>query len=795
MRAAAASSPSPTDRDALLAAASNGRGSVDESEMSRMGTEYQRVQSDDIAPRVQRLASSPLDFITGRLETDFKEGCVSLEHDCYSIAVLDNTPAWAAVALPMLSATGQILLLYFMAFANDENMFDEGHWLEPKSSHGNVKIMKVIGILIALFKVSTEVHHAQALFRALTIGEIRGHARRLCGWWSLMMQYVMAILVLFVVTSVVLAGQSCTFIMSKIFSTFVIVDMDNLMARFLEVVWRLHFHIKVDTELCATWRTRERLVGGMSVRLCFLVLPATFILCEVGFSLLYNTPPHTVLMHGYVSNHMPPMMLTPLVDGCCPPLRIALSAKAGEQTEALGTSVYNYSVMFLAPLGSPPPVVRWIALEAGSEPHAASSLQVWEGRDGDGNWALNMGGARSHRVQAGAYLQDHGYARQTYLAVQQRKALYQTMLPFEAIFSVTGLKTYGSAYRIYAVAQNPETQALAKSPVASATLVTSVCAQRCLSCEMSGSGRCDRCVQGTHRTSQGLCMPCPENCLLCEESAAIYGFSTAIGSFEGRFLAQMPCDVGGCNEGYGLTSDGVCKRCSIANCLSCDGDTSTCRQCRRGHGIGANGTCLPCAHERCICIEAGQCDLCETGWGFTSNGTCAACQEGCAMCEFAHDGICESCRSGFGFDDDGRHCKQCLPHCMSCNVSGPAGCDFCQSGFGFDVSQKRCSRCTPEHCLECDGSVPYKCTRCEYGFGVTHEGQCDTCGADCKRCDAVGRCKLCHSSFTVSDGVCKMCGDRCQNCSVSGPARCDNCWPGYVIEPNSRTCMPHGAVF
>merc|ERR1712232_191096 len=90
------------------------------------------------------------------------------------------------------------------------------------------------------------------------------------------------------------------------------------------------------------------------------------------------------------------------------------------------------------------------------------------------------------------------------------------MMPFEATFVVEALKAYGFVYRVYVVAQNMKTLALAPQPAVSNTLITSLCALGCESCKLAGPGLCDRCSAGMRRDQWGLCKPCPDHCTRCD---------------------------------------------------------------------------------------------------------------------------------------------------------------------------------------------------------------------------------------------------------------------------------------
>eukprot|EP00927_Polykrikos_kofoidii_P006212 TRINITY_DN12523_c0_g1_i1.p1 TRINITY_DN12523_c0_g1~~TRINITY_DN12523_c0_g1_i1.p1 ORF type:complete len:837 (+),score=123.57 TRINITY_DN12523_c0_g1_i1:47-2512(+) len=767
---------------------------------------YQPVEVGDTefgkTPLEEALSGEGLHHSSVGSSRDVSKDTLSLENDCYSMSVIDNVPAVASFALPALSALGQFLVLYFMAFAQN-HLFDEGHWLEPISMHSNLNIMKFVAILVSLFKVSTELQHAEALFQAVTIGDIGGSdRRRLCGWFALILQYVVALSVLFVSTSVVLAGFKTVVILTSIFSVFIIVDMDNLLARFVGMSRDLRFVVRIDPELVLARHRRELESGVVRRRFCPVSLPVGIIVLEGFIAVVCNSPPLTILRHGFVSNDDAPEMIADVSHGCCPPILVGTDNVA-EVRAGLGS--YNYSILLLASPDSPPPRVHWLVLEASHRLQMPTSLQVLEGVDADGNPAALRGSVLSSRVQASYWLQcmapffqEGSLARTSpmheYALITGQKQLYERYVPFAASFLINGLASDGNSYQIYAVAQNPNTLALARQPVISDPLITSVCAPRCESCAKAGPGRCDQCKAGSHRSIDAMCMPCPENCLECGQWVLpgvgwFVGDVSPLSSPLSLSQSSMPCDEDGCANGYGLHSSGNCQRCLVESCLKCDYDQAVCQKCQLGWGLNStNGTCAPCSHERCACLKAGECDACEAGWGFTKHGICAKCEEGCSLCQRADK--CDRCSDGYG-PLEGR-CKLCPLQCKSCNKSGVGKCDECRPGYGYKEVSRSCVECLPKNCMHCDGDRPKVCLGCETGFGLAPGGACETCGGFCLRCDAAGFCKACEEGFALSEGVCWSCADRCAGCEKAGPGKCDVCYPGYVLDTQTKTCFPQG---
>ncbi|CAE8742990.1 unnamed protein product, partial [Polarella glacialis] len=611
---------------------------------------------------------------------------------------------------------------------------------------------------------------AQQLCRALIVGEFDQEFHRVCGWWALLLQYGMALCVLFVSQSVVLGAQTCVNCFMKIFSVFVIVDMDNLAARFLEGLFHLDFEVKVNIDRVLAIRRKGGLVGGLSVRIIFLLIPV-MIICMTGVvSVYFNTLPLTLLKFGRVENRDPPKMLIDSEGGCCPPsLEIQHSGPTGMSA--------NCSVLLLAmmpPRGSAtPPRVHWVALEAASTPKTPSSFQVLEGRDADNNPAAFSGSADSAKTEANFWLQTHKYASRVYYQMLKREQLYKRTIPFQASFFLDGLEATDTHYVVFVTAQNPDSRALAERPAQSAELLTSSCAPFCENCDLRGPRMCDegRCMPGTHYHA-GRCFPCTSNCEVCELNE-MQSDADAI-----------PCDYGGCTAGFGK-KDGECLPCEATGCQDCDAELSRCTLCKAGLGLDVNGTCQECAAPHCRCFSYGGCEECEEGWGPAGNGTCAECKTGCKSCRFS-DKECTDCLPGYVLGN--WMCEGCMLHCTNCSANGINSCDECRPGFSFNPQIGQCSECKVEHCKKCSGEEQGKCSECEKGFGLTEGGLCEACGLFCARCGSISDCSVCQAGYVAVKGRCWGCADRCSSCDVAGYARCDLCLDGFLLQ--NQTCTP-----
>lgn len=710
---------------------------------------------------------------------------IELQADCYSIAAVEDCRLVPAVLLPLASAIAQLLVLYFLAFSS-ENRFDEGLWLQPFSTNVSLNMLKVIATLVSLFKASTEMLHARQLCRALIVGEFHQPHNWICGYWALVLQYAMALSVLFVSLSLVIGSRTPSGCVLKIFSVFVTVDMDNLAAKFIEAFWGIDFCVQVHDDRVEdlAWGKRPTVgqIGGLLVNILFFYVPVGCILVTSCAAALSNTLPLTLISNGVVSNIAPPKMINALDGDCCRP-NCTLRAVQPNSGLSADCSVLLLGLPLPGATFAVPPHVYWVAFEAQSQPRPPSSLQVVEGFNGDGIASPISGNDKAKPAQANYWLQLNGYRSTTYQRLLVEEKLYKHSVPFEVHFSLDGLAA-GAEYRVYVSAQNPMTKALSPVPAASDLLRTSACPPLCASCDISGPQFCDRCSPATYRNSMGTCTPCTENCVQCNDKDALWRQTFELLESPPDVI---PCDLRGCERGFGV-EEGHCKKCKVDACLNCDDNNSLCQHCEDGFGFDLTmGSCQQCSSIHCRCSAKGGCDFCVSGYGLSPNGTCVACAEGCDECLFAHD-ECKGCALGWG--KSGPKCVRCPQHCVDCLKSGPNGCDSCRSGYGFSGRRQLCEACEPEHCETCDGEDPKSCRKCKHGYGLTPGGLCDTCGESCLRCGSVDACSECELRFALKDGQCWGCADGCDACQSAGPGLCDQCTQGFQLNGRLRTCHP-----
>lgn len=332
------------------------------------------------------------------------------------------------------------------------------------------------------------------------------------------------------------------------------------------------------------------------------------------------------------------------------------------------------------------------------------------------------------------------------------------------------------------------------------------------SCEECSS-KCEDCVSfiTCNKCSSGylflLDRCCPNNCLACDS------LSQCSQCFEGYLLSSDKiCDS--CLPGY-YNSSGVCKKC-LNQCIYCDSDIS-CDTCGVGFYSQIDrccpNNCLLCSttsfcakcNEGYSLSTEGLCDTCIAGY-YNSSGTCVKCYSNCLSCP--SNSICNLCSSGYNIMSD----RCCPNNCLSCNTSSfcsqcsigyalsTAGkCDSCNQGYyalgdlclpcasnclicGSETKCFSCSsgflnfgdRCCPSNCLYC--SLSSSCLQCDTRFKLSSDGICDSCSighylsnndclpclTNCEDCTNSTACITCRSGYSLSNGICN--NGQCSNC-------------------------------
>jgi len=737
------------------------------------------------APLVRPSAREP--GISGA-EQDDAEEVIELGQNGYTLVLVSGS-LWLFATL-CCAAFGQLGVLWLVAMSSPEYFFESGQWIVPKSDFWAVNAMKIFSLCLTLFRVTGEFKDATKMCRVVT-HDLKTPLRLnqlIMGASAFMMQYVVAVLVLFMAIHLILACTTPIGTIGKLWVVYMVLEFDNHLCNFILYLcfqhnrfeWKAtvlhntpHSRRQEEWHICEGWL------------LCYWI-PVGIGLFIVGLSVGFDICPLTRLHYGLVRNTDPVLMLSSnlgLLGGCCPPQVTWNERLAGEEHTPA-----NMSVPCLSP-SAEPPVVYYVVLPDGKT--APSSLQVMEGRGGDNNHALKYGKVTTSELQLRWWLSVHGFSHlNIYEALQGGGAgglgLYSSNSPFVAQWEIEDFP-WDSRVRVYATAVNPETGALSPTPVVSAVILRQLCPARCSQCTAHG-GECWKCERG-FALLHGRCQACAAGCEACDVAGP------------GR------CDQGHCAPGLGWASGGAaCLPCAGGSaCRSCDmslqfaeAATGTsqelpCKECSNGRGLAENGTCLTCETPGCLsCPTITRCKECLNGYALVAEKIgnssekithCKICAAHCSRCTKLGPGNCdpEMCETGYSLSPTGQ-CAVCAVHCLNCTRAGPGNCDKgqCKPFYGLQ-GRARCSKCLVDHCQVCD-SAPDVCDACSEGFGLTPEKSCEVCAASCKRCTEVGDCAECDPRFGLQGGECFACADQCAQCLVAGPGRCDpgNCTDGWV---------------
>ncbi|CAJ1399432.1 unnamed protein product [Effrenium voratum] len=737
------------------------------------------------------------------VEPEVEEEVVDLSHTCYNLIFVSGR---ASVLAPMLAvAAGQFGMLWIVGWTSPEYFFESGQWIVPISDYWSVNAMKCLSMLLTLFRVSGEFKDAAKLYRVLTHRPAVHMTlqQRILGFGAFLLQYLVAVVVLLMAIQLILASTTPIATIGKLWVVFATLDFDNYLCNFILFIF--------DCEHAFDWgvslsRRSVRRLGGPPCRTWLLIYwaPVGVALLCVCLSVYFNICPLTAVHYGPVENLEPVLMLTSamgLPQSCCAP---QVHIPPADVDHGVQVSVPCVTTSEASSQNAAPEVYYVVVPDGRPSP---SSLQVMDGRGGDGNRGLRYGQVTARPLQMRWWLTSHGFEPTVYDVMRKSGTgglgLYQSNFPNLAEWKIQDFP-WGARARIFVTAVNPSTGALSPLPVQSAVIMRKVCSSHCLRCDSEGA--CLECDAGfvlqeaASTVSLGtrlfkICAPCGLGCAKCNAAGAGH------------------CDAGGCLPGHGL-ADKVCLPCAGTPCLSCDqagagmaplvlsdaeeskqqekdGLTPSaavratelpCRSCPATFGLGENGRCQPCQVQGCRnCPELGMCQACKEGATLRispGNGSflqeCLLCAEHCARCELLGEGRCdpEQCHPGFSLTPTGV-CAPCSMHCSNCTKAGPGHCDLgsCRPGYGLQGAAG-CSKCQVEGCDVCDS---YGCDVCREGFGLTPDRSCEACATACKRCTGAGGggCAECVPGFGLEAGHCSACADQCEHCEEMGPGQCD----------------------
>ncbi|EFO63230.1 High cysteine membrane protein Group 1 [Giardia lamblia P15] len=328
------------------------------------------------------------------------------------------------------------------------------------------------------------------------------------------------------------------------------------------------------------------------------------------------------------------------------------------------------------------------------------------------------------------------------------------------------------------------------------------------------SNVCTECFYGNKADETAECPPpvCADNCISCTQAGHNF------------------CDV--CQEGFRLTADLKCARCSDENCLTCADDVAVCTRCQYGFRISSSGTCIQCGLgckvcNESMCIECSNaahsigidgisCDAecpshstpvsddntsrCVCNDGYIPELEARLCVEepkicplGC-ICETAP--ICNGCADGFFEKDPNRidsgRCHSCALTTDSQGGQTTTGCKTCR----LVEDTVLCNECLPNYKLYDSNGVIHCMKTCPSG---THDtgSHCVKCLTNnCMQCNTdKAACEMCVREYYLWENECISCNSlECAECGLSNI--CTKCMSTKKCNacaiPHCRTCNALG---
>lgn len=324
-----------------------------------------------------------------------------------------------------------------------------------------------------------------------------------------------------------------------------------------------------------------------------------------------------------------------------------------------------------------------------------------------------------------------------------------------------------------------------------------------------------------NKKNEGVCEPCPANCLLC---------------YQGLKNKKI---CGFCNNGFYMTSDKRCLPCK-ENCSKCQGPTveqcnypengffynsisktidkckiegcakcpnkNECSNCLKGFYIAKRESkddkvtgveCKACNIENCsFCTEAEdqikklkflKCTHCDSKFGLV-NGKCEKCPDKCVFCK-ENTSTCSLCAKGYTMNEKNNTCeKNKIEHCS--DMKDEEDCKFCDMHY-FMESSKICKTCASKvaNCKKCKFiEDKFSCYGCKIGFYKDANENCQKCGDNCNHCDEK-LCYVCEDKYFFNNKTkkCQKCEiDKCNDCSDVDV--CKDCRRGFYFNSETKKC-------
>ncbi|XP_048188153.1 proprotein convertase subtilisin/kexin type 5 isoform X5 [Perognathus longimembris pacificus] len=355
-------------------------------------------------------------------------------------------------------------------------------------------------------------------------------------------------------------------------------------------------------------------------------------------------------------------------------------------------------------------------------------------------------------------------------------------------------------------------------------------------------GECrESCPLGHYPTKEHTCLPCPDNCELCQSPRV------CTQCLSGYFIlpTNHTCQKLECGQGEVQDLDyEECLPCE-EGCLGCSvDDPGSCASCAAGYYMFEHHCYKTCPEK--TFIEEWTCKSCNPNCGNCDQNECFWCEEGF----FLSGGSCvQECGPGFYSDQEVGTCEPCHQTCETCKGFGYDECTSCgdrlQLWLGMcmppapaqvedkfwneavptanpslvknllqearrwkvqmkrDVSKQN-QRCHSS-CQTCNGSATL-CTSCPKGayllaqacvsscppgtWASDRSGSCEDCTEGCASCSAADLCETCQVQRDVPlflhEG---RCYPRCPERFYAKDGHCEPCSsPCRICEGNATNC-------
>eukprot|EP00913_Durusdinium_trenchii_P027154 g25479.t1 len=378
--------------------------------------------------------------------------------------------AGVSLWMPMMLITPicvlQFSVLYIICFASPQYLFASGEWLLPNSASNSLSVMKSFATVLMLGQIAEEFHEISESIKVLRQSRLSFTSRRrlCCCWLCISLQYLLALMVMVTSGQVILGRQNPIEPLWMTYYVFMTLSFDNMLVKFIMYVRTMERHTiwKVEVSQPETPTSKKRTKRlDVAQQVAVLWVPLLLAASVSIFCRLFNVLPITLLRYGPVANEQQVVMFSSLSlpAGCCPSVAQINTSRA---------DTVSVSVPCLSPEAPEDwphrPLVYWVA--SASHKAMPTSLQVREGRTGDGSRALLAGHVEAKPLELWSWMSDHGYEATDIDAVLRKLndetlgiGLYRRTFAYVAEIQVHPFPWFEEV-AIYAIARNDVTGAL-----------------------------------------------------------------------------------------------------------------------------------------------------------------------------------------------------------------------------------------------------------------------------------------------------------------------------------------------